>query len=125
MEAGLGNSLRENWAYPRCRTNLPAIRAALCCAPQAIDICVRSHAMQRWAAWFGGSLLACGPSFGQLVTTREQYMEQGPRWERGWLGAGAGGWVEGEGNGSESTGKGGSTSVAHGRDGCCERPRVP
>ncbi|EFJ49440.1 actin-related protein Arp3 [Volvox carteri f. nagariensis] len=44
----------------------------------AIDINVRSHAMQRYAVWFGGSLVACDPGFGAVCHTREQYQEHGP-----------------------------------------------
>ncbi|GLC47861.1 hypothetical protein PLESTB_000033500 [Pleodorina starrii] len=44
----------------------------------AIDISVRSHAMQRFAVWFGGSLVACDPHFGSVCHTREQYQEHGP-----------------------------------------------
>ena len=51
---------------------------------QAIEIAVRSHAMQRFAVWFGGSLMACDPAFGSVCHTREQYQEYGPRWGRGW-----------------------------------------
>ncbi|PNW72245.1 hypothetical protein CHLRE_16g676050v5 [Chlamydomonas reinhardtii] len=44
----------------------------------AIEIAVRSHAMQRFAVWFGGSLMACDPAFGSVCHTREQYQEYGP-----------------------------------------------
>ncbi|GIL79807.1 hypothetical protein Vretimale_12425 [Volvox reticuliferus] len=44
----------------------------------AIDITVRSHAMQRFAVWFGGSLVACDPGFRAVCHTREQYHEYGP-----------------------------------------------
>eukprot|EP00967_Tisochrysis_lutea_P053241 scaffold66129_cov35-Tisochrysis_lutea.AAC.1 len=34
--------------------------------------------MQRFAVWFGGSMLASTPEFGNVVHTRQQYEEYGP-----------------------------------------------
>jgi len=46
--------------------------------PQPIDVQVLSHDLQRYAVWFGGSMLANMPAFPQQLITREQYDECGP-----------------------------------------------
>eukprot|EP00276_Gloeochaete_wittrockiana_P017577 CAMPEP_0184333630 /NCGR_PEP_ID=MMETSP1089-20130417/2591_1 /TAXON_ID=38269 ORGANISM="Gloeochaete wittrockiana, Strain SAG46.84" /NCGR_SAMPLE_ID=MMETSP1089 /ASSEMBLY_ACC=CAM_ASM_000445 /LENGTH=436 /DNA_ID=CAMNT_0026657539 /DNA_START=72 /DNA_END=1378 /DNA_ORIENTATION=+ len=46
--------------------------------PQAIDVNVVTHKMQRYAVWFGGSMLASTPEFFSVCHTREQYQEHGP-----------------------------------------------
>jgi actin-related protein 3 len=50
-------------------------------APPASDIKVKvvSHEMQRYAVWFGGSMLASTPEFFRVSHTKAQYMEEGPR----------------------------------------------
>merc|ERR1711998_275166 len=45
---------------------------------RSIDVNVVSHHMQRFAVWFGGSMLASTPEFDKVVHTREQYEEIGP-----------------------------------------------
>jgi len=47
-------------------------------APKPLDVSVLSHDLQRYAVWFGGSMLAGMPAFPQSLTTREQYDEYGP-----------------------------------------------
>jgi actin-related protein 3 len=47
--------------------------------PKPIDVRVLSHKMQRYAVWFGGSMLASTPEFYQVAHTKQQYMEQGAR----------------------------------------------
>jgi actin-related protein 3 len=44
----------------------------------AIDVNVISHHMQRFAVWFGGSMLASTPEFQKVCHTRAQYEEYGP-----------------------------------------------
>ena len=39
---------------------------------------VHSHAMQRYAVWFGGSVLASMPNFTSTCHTKAQYEEYGP-----------------------------------------------
>ncbi|KIH66129.1 Actin [Ancylostoma duodenale] len=39
---------------------------------------VISHKMQRYAVWFGGSMLASTPEFYKVSHTKEEYMERGP-----------------------------------------------
>ena len=39
---------------------------------------VISHHMQRFAVWFGGSMLASTPEFHNVCHTRQQYEEYGP-----------------------------------------------
>lgn len=47
-------------------------------APPAIDVNVISHHMQRYAVWFGGSMLASTPEFFRVCHTKAQYDEWGP-----------------------------------------------
>lgn len=46
--------------------------------PQPIDVNVISHNMQRYAVWFGGSMLASLPEFYTACHTKAQYDEKGP-----------------------------------------------
>ncbi|EDV26828.1 Actin-related protein 3 [Trichoplax sp. H2] len=46
--------------------------------PTSIDVQVVSHSMQRYAVWFGGSLLAATPEFYSVCHTKADYMENGP-----------------------------------------------
>ena len=46
--------------------------------PKPIDVNVVSHHMQRYAVWFGGSLLASTPEFYQFCHTKQEYEEYGP-----------------------------------------------
>lgn len=43
-----------------------------------ITVNVLQNMVQRFAVWFGGSYLACNPSFEKLVHKREEYLEYGP-----------------------------------------------
>jgi actin-related protein 3 len=63
----------------RVAANLRKLRTAPTEAPVDIKVKVVSHAMQRHAVWFGGSMLGCTPEFFRVCHTREQYMEEGPR----------------------------------------------
>lgn len=47
--------------------------------PQKIDVNVISHQMQRFAVWFGGSMLASTGEFFRVCHTKQQYDEEGPR----------------------------------------------
>jgi len=42
------------------------------------EVKVIKHRMQRFAVWFGGSMLGALPQFFEMAHTREQYNEQGP-----------------------------------------------
>lgn len=44
-----------------------------------IDVNVVTHPFQRFAVWFGGSMLASQPEFASFFHTRAEYDEQGPR----------------------------------------------
>lgn len=44
-----------------------------------IDVNVHSHDYQRFAVWFGGSMLASQPEFLGFFHTKKQYEEEGPR----------------------------------------------
>lgn len=47
--------------------------------PKPIDVNVISHQLQRYAVWFGGSMLASAPEFySQYAHTKAQYDEWGP-----------------------------------------------
>ena len=46
--------------------------------PEAIDVNVISHQMQRYAVWFGGSMLASTEEFYRVCITKAQYDEEGP-----------------------------------------------
>lgn len=54
-------------------------RAQSTAAPPAIECNVISHPMQRYAVWFGGSMLASTPEFYRVCHTKAQYDEEGPR----------------------------------------------
>ncbi|KAL4419507.1 hypothetical protein ABPG77_002293 [Micractinium sp. CCAP 211/92] len=47
-------------------------------AGSAVQVCVRSHPMQRYAVWYGASLLGLSEGFANTVVTRQQYQEHGP-----------------------------------------------
>lgn len=46
--------------------------------PQPIEVKVVSHSMQRYAVWFGGSMLAYTPDFYSVCHTKADYEEKGP-----------------------------------------------
>jgi len=46
--------------------------------PKPLDVSVLTHDLQRYAVWFGGSMLAGMPAFPTSLTTRAQYDEYGP-----------------------------------------------
>lgn len=46
---------------------------------EELDVNVISHQMQRFAVWFGGSMLASTPEFYRVCHTKAQYEEEGPR----------------------------------------------
>lgn len=43
-----------------------------------IEVNVIKHDMQRYAVWFGGSVLAATPEYHKVCVTKEQYDEVGP-----------------------------------------------
>lgn len=47
--------------------------------PPSIEVNVVSHPMQRYAVWFGGSMLASTSEFYRVCHTKAQYEEEGPR----------------------------------------------
>ena len=46
--------------------------------PTPIDVNVVTHKKQRYAVWFGGSLLASTPEFLQYCHSKKDYEEYGP-----------------------------------------------
>lgn len=51
---------------------------SFCLQPKPIDVQVITHHMQRYAVWFGGSMLASTPEFYQVCHTKKDYEEIGP-----------------------------------------------
>ena len=47
-------------------------------SPKPIEVQVVSHHMQRYAVWYGGSLLASTSEFYKFCHTKEEYQEYGP-----------------------------------------------
>lgn len=46
--------------------------------PRPVEVQVITHHMQRFAVWFGGSMLASTPAFLQACHTKRDYEERGP-----------------------------------------------
>ncbi|XP_026575685.1 actin-related protein 3B isoform X3 [Pseudonaja textilis] len=46
--------------------------------PKPVEVQVISHHMQRYAVWFGGSMLASTPEFFEVCHTKKAYEEYGP-----------------------------------------------
>ncbi len=44
-----------------------------------LDVNVVTHSFQRFAVWFGGSMMCMQPEFLKMFHTRQEYQEQGPR----------------------------------------------
>ena len=74
----LQQDIRERVAG-RLAANMRRLRTAPAQAPAEVKVKVVSHAMQRHAVWFGGSMLACTPEFYRVCHTKAQYNEEGPR----------------------------------------------
>ena len=62
----------------RIVTNRLKLNTSTSIQPKPIDVQVISHHMQRFAVWFGGSMLAATPEFYQVCHTKAQYEEHGP-----------------------------------------------
>lgn len=43
-----------------------------------IEVNVVSHERQRYAVWYGGSVVGSGPQFAQIAISKQQYDEEGP-----------------------------------------------
>ena len=65
----------------RMQANIERLKAlsVTSAPPPPIDVNVVSHPMQRYAVWFGGSMLAHTPEFYRVCVTKAQYEEEGPR----------------------------------------------
>eukprot|EP00753_Platysulcus_tardus_P020592 PLAT8259.1.p1 GENE.PLAT8259.1~~PLAT8259.1.p1 ORF type:complete len:418 (-),score=209.70 PLAT8259.1:139-1392(-) len=63
----------------RIAANLAKQTAAVKIKSTSLDVEVISHHMQRFAVWFGGSMLASTPEFMRVCHTKAQYEEEGPR----------------------------------------------
>lgn len=63
----------------RVATNMAKLKARPDAAPVDMKVKVVSHDMQRYAVWFGGSMLSSTPEFHRVCHTKAQYQEEGPR----------------------------------------------
>ena len=76
---------RLRWQSPcaratHARSLRPRVQKPLTSAPVELKVRVVSHPMQRYAVWFGGSMLtAVTHEFYRVCHTKAQYMEEGPR----------------------------------------------
>lgn len=61
----------------RIATNWRKHKAATAPPEMKVEVC--KHDMQRYAVWFGGSMLASDGAFQRMCHTKAQYMEEGPR----------------------------------------------
>ena len=66
----------------RVAANMAKLKKKPTAAPAEIKVKVVSHEMQRYAVWFGGSMLASTPEFGRVCISKAQYNEEGPRCAR-------------------------------------------
>lgn len=73
-----GSTMLKNFGRRLCAELSLITAGRLQPGAKTIDVTVQSHALQQHAAWFGGSLVACDPSFKDVVKTRAQYEEHGP-----------------------------------------------
>uniref|UniRef100_A0A7R9UAQ1 Actin-related protein 3 n=1 Tax=Pinguiococcus pyrenoidosus TaxID=172671 RepID=A0A7R9UAQ1_9STRA len=67
------NRMQEN------KARLESVVGAQAATAQEVDVNVISHSMQRFAVWFGGSMLASTPEFYRVCHTKQRYDEEGPR----------------------------------------------
>jgi actin-related protein 3 len=72
----LQQDLRDRVAA-RLAANLARLRVQPAAPPAELKVKVHSHAMQRYAVWFGGSMLATDPGFAAVSYTKAQYEELG------------------------------------------------
>jgi len=66
----------------RVEANMAKLKVRPTAKPTDIKVKVVSHEMQRYAVWFGGSMLASTPEFNRVCITKAQYNEEGPRCAR-------------------------------------------
>ena len=62
----------------RVDTRLQGYKAITGTAPKPIEVSVNQNMVQRYAVWFGGSVLGANPSFPQICHSKAQYEEYGP-----------------------------------------------
>ena len=63
----------------RMALNMSKLKTGSSLVPAPLEVNVISHHMQRFAVWFGGSMLSSTPEFTRVCHTRAQYLEEGPR----------------------------------------------
>lgn len=66
----------------RLASNMAKLRVQPDRAPEPMKVRVHSHEirdMQKYAVWYGGSMLASTPEFYRVCHTKAQYQEEGPR----------------------------------------------
>jgi actin-related protein 3 len=60
--------IADNWKKHKAAGTPPEMKVEVC-----------KHDMQRYAVWFGGSMLASDGAFARMCHTKAQYQEEGPR----------------------------------------------
>lgn len=60
------------------RMNVSGATAPEASATKGVDVNVVSHHMQRFAVWFGGSVMSSDPSFYSVCHSKQDYDEIGP-----------------------------------------------
>jgi len=71
LERDIKRKVKERYDYTKSK--YPNLN------PQQIQVEVVTHPFQRFAVWFGGSMLASQPEFLSFFHTKAEYAEQGPR----------------------------------------------
>ena len=71
--------MRADTRFDKNMERLQNLKASQTQGATNIDVNVISHHMQRYAVWFGGSMLASTPEFYRVCHTKAQYDEEGPR----------------------------------------------
>jgi len=72
LERDIGNKTKE-----RVENFKKSIKGDIA-PPKDIEVNVLSHAMQRYAVWFGGSMLGTTPEFYNVCYSKSDYDEKGP-----------------------------------------------
>jgi len=62
----------------RVDTRLDAYEKMVGHKPKPIEVSVLQNMVQRYAVWFGGSVLGSNPSFPQICHSKADYEEHGP-----------------------------------------------
>jgi actin len=80
---GIGKDLYQNIVLSGGSTMFPGLperieKEIVRLAPPTMKVNVFAPPERKYAAWIGGSILACLATFPQMVITREEYNDAGP-----------------------------------------------